>query len=427
MQRVKQIFDDISATNSRIEKQNIIRKNKDNKQFTNTLVFLLSPYVVTGLSEKKINKKLKPIIRVPVLLDWQSVVSYLKTHNTGSDNDIRAVQGFISNQDEDMQDFYKGLITKTLKLGIDAKTVNDVIPDLIPTFNVQLGTSIEKCKLKGDEYIYISQKLNGNRCVYYDGKLYSRQGKEFTGLEHIIADIEKMPCAKEYVFDGELIGKNEEGLTDSQNFQVSTGIANSKDKDKSSLKLVLFDVLPKTEFERGQSSETYSYRKVFLTGIVGIAIKQYDLQNIKLVQFFYEGYDHEQIWKWLAVCEEKDYEGCMVNLDVPYYCKRVKTLMKVKQFKDIDLRCIRVNKATIGKYKDKLGAITCRYGESEVDVGSGFSDDMRTYYIENPNEIVGKIVCVKYKEETVNKNGGKSLQFPVFMTVREDKEKADDE
>lgn len=134
MQRVKQIFDDISATNSRIEKQNIIRKNKDNKQFTDALIFLLSPYVVTGFSEKKISKKLKPIIRVPVLLDWQSVVSYLKTHNTGSDNDIRAIQGFISNQDEDMQDFYKSLITKTLKLGIDAKTVNDAIPDLIPTF-----------------------------------------------------------------------------------------------------------------------------------------------------------------------------------------------------------------------------------------------------------------------------------------------------
>lgn len=29
MQRVKQIFDDISATNSRIEKQNIIREDKD--------------------------------------------------------------------------------------------------------------------------------------------------------------------------------------------------------------------------------------------------------------------------------------------------------------------------------------------------------------------------------------------------------------
>lgn len=427
MRKVKELFISIAETNSRLQKQQILKDNADNKNFTDTLVFLLSPFVLTGISTKKIDKKLKPLAITKNITDWNEMRKYLATHNTGTDNDIRVVQKFITNQDSDMRTFYEMLITKSLRLGIDAKTVNEIIPNLIPTFNVQLGTSIENCKLKGDEYIYISQKLNGNRCVYYDGKLYSRQGKVFTGLEHIISDIEKMPCAKEYVFDGELIGKNEEGLTDSENFQQTCSIANSKDKDKSSLKLVLFDVLPKEEFEHGQSSETYCYRKVFLSAIVGIAIKQHNLQNIELVQFFYEGNDHEQIWKWLEYCEEHDYEGCMVNLDVPYYCKRVKTLMKVKQFKDIDLRCIRVNKANIGKYKNKLGAITCRYGESEVDVGSGFSDDMRSYYIDNPDAIVGKIVSVKYKEETTNKNGGRSLQFPVFMAVREDKEKADDE
>lgn len=427
MHKVKDLFLSIAETNSRLQKQNILKENADNKVFTDTLVFLLSPFVLTGISTKKIDKKLKPLAVTKSITDWNEMRKYLATHNTGTDNDIRVVQKFVSNQNKDMRTFYEMLITKSLKLGIDAKTVNDIIPNLIPTFNVQLGTSIENCKLKDDEYIYISQKLNGNRCVYYDGRLYSRQGKLFTGLEHIVADIQKIPCADSYVFDGELIGKNEEGLTDSQNFQVSTGIANSKDKDKSSLKLVIFDVLLKEEFERGYSTEKYGMRKVFLNSVVKLAIEQNNLQNIELVQFFYEGYDHEQIWKWLAVCEEKDYEGCMVNLDVPYYCKRVKTLMKVKQFKDIDLRCTRVNVADKGKYRGKLGSITCKYGDSEVDVGSGFSDDLRHYYIDNPDKIVGKIISVKYKEETVNKNGGKSLQFPVFMAVREDKEKADDE
>lgn len=426
MHKVKDLFLSIAETNSRLQKQNILKENADNKVFTDTLVFLLSPYVLTGISTKKIDKKLKPLAITKSITDWNEMREYLVTHNTGTDNDIRAVQKFIANQDSDMQIFYEMLITKSLRLGIDAKTVNEVIPDLIPTFNVQLGTSIENCKFKGDEYIYISQKLNGNRCVYYDGKLYSRQGKVFAGLEHIIADIEKMPRAREYVFDGELIGKNEEGLTDSENFQQTCSIVNSKDKDKSSLKLVIFDILPKTEFERGQSSETYKTRK-FKLGSVGIKINEQNLQNIEIVKFFYEGYDHNKIWQWLAVCEEADYEGCMVNLDVPYYCKRVKTLMKVKQFKDIDLRCTRVNVADKGKYRGKLGSITCKYGDSEVDVGSGFSDDMRRHYIDNPDEIVGKIVSVKYKEETTNKNGGRSLQFPVFMAVREDKEKADDE
>ena len=38
-----------------------------------------------------------------------------------------------------------------------------------------------------------------------------------------------------------------------------------------------------------------------------------------------------------------------------------------------------------------------------------------------PEDIIGKIITVKYKEETNNKDGGISIQFPVFETVRFDK------
>ena len=46
---------------------------------------------------------------------------------------------------------------------------------------------------------------------------------------------------------------------------------------------------------------------------------------------------------------------------------------------------------------------------------------MRTHYWNNPNDIISKIVTVKYKEATKNKDGSYSLQFPVFCAVREDK------
>ena len=39
-----------------------------------------------------------------------------------------------------MQDFYKGLITKSIKLGCDAKTVNSVLgKGFIPSFEIQLA------------------------------------------------------------------------------------------------------------------------------------------------------------------------------------------------------------------------------------------------------------------------------------------------
>lgn len=421
MTKVKEIFTQLQSTNSKLEKQKIIKDNADNRQFTDTLVFLLSPYILTGMSERKINKEVGAVRGI--IKSWGNAVEYLSKHNTGTDHDIALIQSFIANQPEDMQDFYKGLITKSIKLGCDAKIVNDVIPNLIPTFSVQLGTPREKCKIKTDEWFSLSQKLNGNRCVFVNGKMMSRQGKEFTGLDHILSDIKKI-VDNSIVLDGELVGKNEEGLSDSANFQKSTGIANSKDTDKTSLKYVVFDTLPLDEFQQGKSKYTYKNRRRLLLQLKEM-IENHNLQNIEVVQMFYEGTDQTEIDKWLDYCEEHDYEGCMVNLDSPYECKRVKSLQKVKAFKDIDLMCISVNEATTGKYKGTLGSVTCKYKNGTVDVGSGFSDEQRDYYFNNPNEIVGKIITVKYKEATTNKNGGESLQFPVFVTVRFDKDNAD--
>ena len=53
---------------------------------------------------------------------------------------------------------------------------------------------------------------------------------------------------------------------------------------------------------------------------------------------------------------------------------------------------------------------------------SGFTEELRDYYWNNPDEIIGKIVTVKYKEETTNKNGGTSIQFPQFVCIRFDKD-----
>jgi DNA ligase-1 len=256
----------------------------------------------------------------------------------------------------------------------------------------------------------------------------TRQGKEYKGLDHIVADLQKLVGTDTFV-DGELVYKNKEGLSDSAAFQVGTGLAMSKSDDKSELKLVIFDIFPLEEFWSGKSKETYSQRHKRLKELeVEIVMEELE-ENLEVVEMFYDGYDHSEIWKWLDYAEEHDYEGCIINLDDCYECKRTKSLLKVKKFKEIDLRCTGVNIATSGKYKGFLGSITCKYGDSTVDVGSGFDDSTRQYYTDNPNEIIGKVISIKYKEETVNKNGGKSLQFPVLVAVREESDKsfADDE
>lgn len=422
MEQVFKIFEELMGTTKKSEKAAILIRNQGNRLFTSTLKWLLDPFVLTGISSKKLNKNVS--YDTTPIQTWEDMMVYFENHHTGSDDDIRIVQGFIESQPEEQREYYRALVTKSLKLGVDAKSVNDVIPNLIPTFSVQLGIPREKCKIKSGDWFSLSQKLNGNRCVFVNGKMMSRQGKEFTGLDHILSDIQKV-VDNGIVLDGELVGKNEEGLSDSANFQKSTGIANSKDADKTSLKYVIFDTLRLEEFQNGKSEYTYKIRRQLLLELKE-TIAKHNLKNIEVVQMFYEGTDQTEIDKWLDYCEEHDYEGCMINLDSPYECKRVKSLQKAKIFKDIDLRCISVNEAITGKYKGTLGSITCKYKNGTVDVGSGFSDEQRGYYFNNPNEIVGKIITVKYKETTTNKKGGESLQFPVFVTVRFDKDVADD-
>ena len=431
LKEVIKLFKQIQETSSTNDKKAIITTNKDNELFKKCLVFLLDGNINTGISNKKINKKVEPSSELaPYYLcmnsTFEEVMDYLIKNNTGTDADIYEIQCFLIGHEED-REFYEQMITKSFRLGADSKVVNKCIPNLIPTFEIQLGTSIEKCKLVDGTYISISHKMNGTRCIFLNGQMKSRQNKLYNGLDHIITDIKKLGL-EDFFIDGELVYKNEEGLSDSDAFQKGCSIAMSKDNDKSQLKLVVFDIFPKEEFlNLHTSKKTYKERRKDLDELEESIIVS-GIINLSVVERLYEGTDHSQIWKLLDYADEDmGWEGIMINLDTLYECKRTKNLIKVKRFFEKDLRCTKVNIATTGKYKGIMGSITCNYFDNTVDVGSGFNDSQREYYAKHPEEIVGKIVSVKYKEETQNKDGGKSLQFPVYMGVLIDRDKAVDE
>ena len=233
-------------------------------------------------------------------------------------------------------------------------------------------------------------------------------------MEHIKTDLEHLSNAKSFVFDGELIYKNREGLTDSEAFQKGTGIANSKSDTKTELKLVLFDVLPREEFDKGISRDTYKNRRMKLN-----KLRELETENLEVVTMFYEGTDQSEIWKWLDYAEQHDMEGLMLSLDAPYECKRTKNLIKVKKFYDFDLRIIDYEEGT-GRNKGRLGAFVVDYKGNRVNVGSGFSDEERDKYWKNREELIGRVITVKYKEISRDKKTGlESLQFPIYCGLRE--------
>ena len=103
--------------------------------------------------------------------------------------------------------------------------------------------------------------------------------------------------------------------------------------------------------------------------------------------------------------------------------KRTKSQIKFKGEMECDLKIVGVV-AGEGKYEGMLGAILCESSDGvvKVSVGSGFTDEHRKTL---GQEIVDKIVAVKYNMRIKNKAGEESLFLPVFVEIRNDKDIAD--
>ena len=427
MTKVKEIFDQLQTTNSKLEKQKIIKDNADNQQFTDTLVFLLSPYIVTGMSERKINKKVGAVRGVITL--WENAIEYLSTHNTGTDYDIALIQDFITSQPEDMQDFYKGLITKSIKLGCDAKIVNGVLgKGFIPSFEIQLAEKYFEKPNKVVGNFTLTEKLDGFRLatIIHNDKIefYSRQGQFVEGLVEVEEDM-KMFCKANKLhnafFDGELVAVNCEELSSDENYKVVTKTARTKGI-KRGLKYNIFDTLSYEEF-MSQECDTEYYKRRWLLNELS---KNVNLTHINILPVLYNGSDKDMIMEYLNKARENHKEGIMINLDNGMYeFKRTTNLLKVKVMQDADLKIVDVYEGT-GKNKGKLGGIIIEFiykdNTYRCECGSGFSDDERIDYWNNPEKILNKIATIQYFEISKNDDGGYGLRFPVWThRIREDK------
>ena len=111
----------------------------------------------------------------------------------------------------------------------------------------------------------------------------------------------------------------------------------------------------------------------------------------------------------------------MLNIcNAPYDFKRTNNLLKCKKFKDTEVEIIGFEEGA-NKLAGTLGAFVCKYKDNIVKVGSGLSDEDRSYFWANRDKYLGKLLTVKYFEVSVDsKTGLESLRFPIYMRVRED-------
>ena len=406
------------------QKCDYIKAHSSDEWFKKFLYYAFNPLITYQISDKFIDKfrkgeiEINPDTKLVFFDDIFSCCEYLSRLRAVDSVAQKQVAFMLTGFQEDERNLYLKLLSKNIRLGITSKTINKVIPDLIPEWEVQQAYPIETTTLGEDTYFWLTQKLNGARATLYNGQLIARSGTPYNGLEHI-TQILKPIWDEGYITDGELLLKDRGDLTDDEAFRKSTGILNSNDEYKTAISYTIFDIIPRSDFESDNPKVLYSQRRSLLNSFKSRL--EDDNGYVKVLPTLYCGTDHAQISKLLDKMVAEDKEGLMLNTNVPYKRTRHKGILKVKKFYTMDLEIVGFEEGT-GRLQGMLGAFIVKFKDNIVKVGSGILDEQRRQFWDSREELFGSLCEVKYKEISKDKKTGlESLQFPIFVRLRKDK------
>lgn len=388
------------------------------------LLYTYDPHKVYKINEVKYNKTSTYVLSGYVGLDeekwneFKTKLDQLVEIKTAKDDQVRDIKAFIESSTD--SEFLKMVLFKDLRLNMSVKSFQKIWFDFCKEPQVQLAH-----KWNGEHFedgLY-SRKLDGLRTYVMDGIAYSRSNKKHSQepIRHILDQLKIIEDVNDVVLDGELIYLNEDG---SEDFQKAVSLARSENRTEecNNLYYVVFDVIPKFSFLKGECLMQFDVCHALAKQAFKIDSDPVDsgwyktcLNNVFLINQV----DETGYTKLSDLCNERGWEGLMYrDANAPYMCKRTKSLLKIKNMQDVELKLLKMEEGT-GKYKGKLGAFIVDYKGYELNVGSGFSDAQRTEYWNNKDKYIGKFVKVQYFEETQNQQGEKSLRFPVFLCFRD--------
>ena len=421
MEELRLFVEQMRSTSSSLDKVEILKKQSDFIQ--KVLEYTYNPYKQYYVTSKTCKKNFN--LRDPNYIH-HSIFDLLDdlTSRTYTGHDAIAMVNSFINMNEEYEDLIYNVIDKDLKTRTGAKVINKAFPGLIPEFNVALAQNYEP-KLASfgenvDETWYASRKLDGVRCLAVVDTmgtctLYSRMGKEFTTLNKIKYAIEATGIIN-YVFDGEICLLDEDGNED---FQSVMKELRRKDHQIENPTFMIFDMIHKTEFDKGKSTDILSERLHTLRTWLGPRYETKETLRY-LDQHIIQDGRHFDIWKQLA--KDDSWEGFMIRKDTEYEGKRSKNLLKVKSFYDAEYEVLGWDIDTHEVVRDgksesmtMLSQVWIEHKNHIVKVGSGFSQEQRLQYMDG--SIVGKTITVQYFEETANDKGGISLRFPTVKHI----------
>jgi len=423
------VINDLEVHASRINKEQIIQAQAEwgNSEFFHGCRLALDPMITFGLKQipEKTNEDGPG-------LDWDNfsliITGFVNRSFTGNLARDTVLRMMASATKAQWNGWYRRILIKDLRAGFGENTVNKVVGKkfaeyAIPVFSCQLAhdSANHETKVVGKKIIEV--KLDGVRVltiVYPDGRVdqFSRNGKELVNFPHVKEQIAKIAHSfvEPMVLDGEIMSGTFQDLM-KQIHRKSSAKANDA-------VLNLFDALPLSQFESGKSITTQEQRSEWLKG--WFTAHETQLPNVTVVAQELVDLDTASGQaRYLEINKQAiagGYEGIMLkDPEAGYECKRSVAWLKLKPFIEVSLEITNVEEGT-GKNVGRLGALVCSGNDEDrdvrVNVGSGFSDDLRTQLWDVRDSVLGQVVEVRADAITQNQDGTYSLRFPRFLRFR---------
>lgn len=418
------IFEELQDTNSIVEKREII--NKIPKELKDDFMYILE--CLNGKHKFGFTYYYSNYMYNPRIIDdnWtiKQVLQYLQTPIMDHDLSQTNIDKFVK-ETSNWCFFLEPIVNRTLKLGIGNSLFEK------KQTSPMLAKKYEGILKPSKNGYYITEKLDGNRCIaqYYNDEWHfiSRNGKEM----HVNFDMGILD--KDYIYDGEVLSRKQVEMSKaiydyisfgvkpnkfSNEFNSTSGLINQHNKDKD-LVYNIFDII---------SDEPYRTRHSMLRELNGY--NEFVSDNVRILPIL-ASYDaktfNERIYDLLDKVTSVGGEGVMINIgDAPYEQKRTDVLLKLKKVQTMDMQVTYTNDGT-GKYEGLVGSLHCEVITDDrkfisCDVGSGLSDEQRYEWSVEPWKIVGKIVEIAYFSISQSKTSNDySLRFPRLKKIRDDK------
>lgn len=199
--------------------------------------------------------------------------------------------------------------------------------------------------------VFVQPKFDGARCVISQNGAFSRNGKPWMTVLHILEDLK--PVFEQYpgiIFDGELYNH---ALHD--NFdEIMSLIKRTKPTDEDLLESAekvqfhIYDIVDPTL--------TYSERLEKLTKVLAECVADHVIDHTIVICSTFSASSEEMLDEHHGEFVGDGYEGSMIRLNEPYELKRSSSLLKRKDFDDAEFKIIEVIEG-LGNKVEMAGAM----------------------------------------------------------------------